>query len=258
MKKLNIGLQLFTLRDETAADFRGTLRKVAALGYEGVEFAGYGDIPAEEMKALLDELGLKGFSSHVSLHAMREDLQKQIDYLKTIGAQYIICPYLMPEDRPENAEGWTKLFAELQQYGAEAAKQGLIFGYHNHDFEFHGQVGDANAFDAMFAQTSPEAVKVEMDVCWVQFAGQNPIEYIKQYAGRLPLLHLKDFSKDEQGQMKTLELGQGSVDLPAVIEGATNAGVEWLIVEQDVCQNPPLESVSNSYNWLKQNYLNQF
>ena len=58
--------------------------------------------------------------------------------------------------------------------------------------------------------------------------------------------------------MKTLELGQGSVDLPAVIEGATNAGVEWLIVEQDVCQNPPLESVSNSYNWLKENYLNQF
>ncbi|MNP58754.1 Xylose isomerase-like TIM barrel [compost metagenome] len=110
----------------------------------------------------------------------------------------------------------------------------------------------------MFAQTSPEAVKVEMDVCWVQFAGQNPIEYINKYAGRLPLLHLKDFSKDEQGQMKTLELGQGSVDLPAVIEGATSAGVEWLIVEQDVCQNPPLESVSNSYNWLKENYLNQF
>lgn len=78
-------MQLFTLRDETAADFRGTLRKVAELGYEGVEFAGYGDIPAEEMKALLDELGLKGFSSHVSLHAMREDLQNKLITSKPLG-----------------------------------------------------------------------------------------------------------------------------------------------------------------------------
>ncbi|MWV42187.1 TIM barrel protein [Paenibacillus sp. HJL G12] len=258
MKKINIGLQLFTLRDETSSDFEGTLRKVAELGYEGVEFAGYGNIPADEMKTLLNELGLKGFSSHVSLQAMRDNLQKEIDYLKTIGAKYMICPYLMPEDRPQTSEGWNRLFSELEEIGNEVRKQGLIFGYHNHDFEFHGQAGDQNAFDGMFAETTPEAVQVEMDVCWVQFAGKNPIEYIHRYAGRLPLLHLKDFSKDEQGQMKTLELGQGSVDIPAVIEASAEAGVEWLIVEQDVCQNPPLESISNSYNWLKENYLNQF
>ncbi|KKC47417.1 MULTISPECIES: sugar phosphate isomerase/epimerase [unclassified Paenibacillus] len=256
MEKLNIGLQLFTLRDETARDFEGTLRKVAELGYKGVEFAGYGDLSADKMKALLDELGLQGFSSHVSLQALREDLQKEIDYLKAIGAKYMICPYLMPEDRPQSGEEWSRLFAELQQFGLEAGKQGLIFGYHNHDFEFHGQVGGDNAFDAMFKETTPEAVQVEMDVCWVQFAGRNPVEYIGNYAGRLPLLHLKDFSADEQGQMKTLELGQGTVDLPAVIEAAAEAGVQWLIVEQDVCQNPPLESISNSYEWLKSHYLN--
>lgn len=255
MTTLNIGLQLFTLRDETAKDFAGTLRKVAELGYQGVEFAGYGDIPAEEMKALLDELGLKGFSSHVPLQSMRDNLQKEIDYLKVIGAQYMICPYIMPEDRPQSSEEWGALFTELQQFGAETSKQGLTFGYHNHDFEFHGAFKDTNAFDGMFAETTPEAVQVEMDVCWVQFAGQDPLEYIQKYAGRLPLLHLKDFDRDEQGQMKTLELGQGIVNLPQVIEQAGKAGVQWLIVEQDVCQNPPLESVSNSYNWLKQNYL---
>lgn len=78
MNKINIGLQLYTLRDLTALDFEGTLRKVAELGYQGVEFAGYGDIPAEQMKLLLDELGLQGFSSHVSLEAMRKDLQKRL------------------------------------------------------------------------------------------------------------------------------------------------------------------------------------
>lgn len=257
MRKMGIGLQMYTLRDETAQDFRGTLRKVAELGYEGVEFAGYGDIPAEEMKTLLQELGLKAIGSHVGIELLREDLQKEIDYLKTIGAKYMMCPYVAPEDR-EDAEGWKNLFAFLEEVGAEARKQGLIFGYHNHAFEFEAEVDGEFVFDAMYSTTSPDAVQVEMDVCWVQFAGQDPLAYIPKYAGRLPLLHLKDFSKDADGNMQTLELSQGSVDLPAVIKAASDAGTEWLIVEQDVCQNPPLQSVSNSLNWLKENYLNQF
>ncbi|MGM1046407.1 MAG: sugar phosphate isomerase/epimerase family protein [Bacillota bacterium] len=257
MRKMGIGLQMYTLRDETAQDFRGTLRKVAELGYEGVEFAGYGDIPAEEMKTLLQELGLKAIGSHVGIELLREDLQKEIDYLKTIGAKYMMCPYVAPEDR-EDAEGWKNLFAFLEEVGAEARKQGLIFGYHNHAFEFEAEVDGEFVFDAMYSTTSPDAVQVEMDVCWVQFAGQDPLAYIPKYAGRLPLLHLKDFSKDAEGNMQTLELSQGSVDLPAVIKASSDAGTEWLIVEQDVCQNPPLQSVSNSLNWLKENYLNQF
>lgn len=257
MRKMGIGLQLYTLRDETEQDFRGTLRKVADLGYEGVEFAGYGDIPADEMKTLLQELGLQAIGSHVGLHLLREDLQKEIDYLKTIGAKYMMCPYIEPEDR-SSAEDWIRLFGFLEEVGTEVRKQGLVFGYHNHDFEFEVKVGDSFVFDAMYEVTSPEAVQVEMDVCWVQFAGQDPLAYIPKYSGRLPLLHLKDFSKDDQGNMKTLELSQGSVDLPAVIQAASDAGTQWLIVEQDVCQNPPLESVSNSIKWLKHNYLNQF
>ncbi|MBO2944351.1 sugar phosphate isomerase/epimerase [Paenibacillus sp. F411] len=256
MRKMGIGLQLYTLRDETEADFKGTLRKVAELGYEGVEFAGYGGIPAEEMKSLLDELGLKAIGAHVGLHLLREDLQKEIQYLKTIGAKYMMCPYVAPEDR-ETEEDWKALFSFLEEAGAEAAKQGMVFGYHNHAFELTDQVGSETAFDAMYAATSPEYVQVEMDVCWVQFAGHDPIAYINKYAGRLPLLHLKDFDKDAEGNIKTLELSQGVVDLPAVIQAASDAGTQWLIVEQDVCQNPPLQSIENSMNWVKNNYLNQ-
>ncbi|MBW5445137.1 TIM barrel protein [Cohnella sp. CFH 77786] len=257
MRRMGIGLQLYTLRNETAEDFRGTLRKVAELGYEGVEFAGYGGIPAEEMKSLLEELGLKAIGAHVGLHLLREDLQKEIGYLKAIGAKYMICPYVMPEERG-NPETWKRLYTFLEEVGAEARKQGLIFGYHNHDFEFTERVGDSSVFDAMYAATTPEAVQVEMDVCWVQFAGEDPLVYIPKYAGRLPLLHLKDYDKDEEGKMLTLELGKGVVDLPAVIEAASGAGAEWLIVEQDNCQIPPLESVANSYQWVKHNYLNRF
>ncbi|WP_054954890.1 sugar phosphate isomerase/epimerase family protein [Paenibacillus dakarensis] len=257
MRRMGIGLQMYTLREETAQDFRGTLRKVAELGYEGVEFAGYGDIPADEMKTILQELGLQAIGSHVGLHLLREDLQKEIDYLKTIGAKYMMCPYVALEDR-SSAEDWRKLFVFLEEVGTEVRKQGLVFGYHNHAFEFEDQVGNAFAYDALYEATSPEAVQVEMDVCWIQYAGQDPLVYIPKYAGRLPLLHLKDFSVDDQGEMKTLELSQGNVNLPAVIKAASDAGTQWLIVEQDVCQNPPFESISNSLNWVKNHYLNQF
>ncbi|WP_028592553.1 sugar phosphate isomerase/epimerase family protein [Paenibacillus massiliensis] len=257
MPRMNVGLQLFTLREELATDFRGTLRKVAELGYEGVEFAGYGDIPALEMKALLDELGLKAISSHVGIHLLKDDLQGQIDYLKTIGAHYMICPYIMPDQRPKGEE-WKEFIAFLEDTGAKVREQGLQFGYHNHDFEFLEKTGEALVFDAMFQTTAPESLQVELDVCWVQYAGQDPLAYIRQYAGRLPLLHLKDFDRATDGAINTLELGEGLVDLPAVIRESADAGVEWLIVEQDHCQKPPLESVANSLQWVKEHYLSQF
>ncbi|AJY74381.1 sugar phosphate isomerase/epimerase family protein [Paenibacillus beijingensis] len=255
MRKMGVGIQLYTLRNEMEQDFRGTLRKLAELGYEGVEFAGYGGIPAEEMKSLLQELGLQAIGSHVSLQALQSDLQQEIDYLTTIGAKYMICPYVNQEDR-RDAEDWKRRFAFFQEVGTEARKQGIIFSYHNHEFEFESRIGETSVFDALYEATSPEAVQVEMDVCWVQFAGQDPLVYIPKYAGRLPLLHLKDFTRNEDGSMKTLELGQGDVDLPAVLQASSDAGVEWLIVEQDVCQNPPLESVANSLNWVERHYLN--
>lgn len=273
MRKMGIGLQLFTLRDETAADFAGTLRQVAELGYEGVEFAGYGGLSADELKALLQELELKAIGSHVSLQSLRENLEGEIDYLKTIGGQYLICPYIGEDDRT-TADDWKRIFAFFEEVGAEVKKQGLTFAYHNHSFEFELEIDGEFVFDAMYAQTSPDSVQVEMDVCWVKFAGQDPLTYIAKYAGRLPLLHLKDFSRDKDLieafneklaqqfghnkfniQMATLELGQGEVPLTDVIASASDAGVQWLVVEQDVCQIPPLQSVANSMNWVKQNYL---
>jgi len=252
--KLAIGLQLYTLRDDMAADFEGTLRKAAALGYKGVEFAGYFGRSAESVRTLLDELGLTTIGSHVSLERIKTDLQGEIDYLKTIGGKYFICPYLQPQDY-ESEEKWKQLFTLFQQVGIEVSKQGLVFCYHNHAFEFESHVDGQFAFDALYGQTSPEAVQVELDVCWVQFAGQDPLAYIRKYSGRLPLLHLKDFTKGAEGNLITLELGKGDVSLKDVIAAATDAGVSWLVVEQDNCQIAPLDSIANSMNWLQLNYL---
>lgn len=252
MKKMGIGLQMYTVREDTAKDFRGTLRRVAEMGYEGVEFAGYGDIPAQEMKELLDELGIQAFGSHVGWKKLQDDLQGEIDYLKTIGAKYAIVPHLDEEQRKD----WKKLFEEFAVVGEEMSKQGLIFGYHNHAFEFEDKMDGSYVFDAMFDQVDAKLLKVEMDIGWVQYAGEEPIQYIHKYAGRLPLLHLKDFRKGEPGTpIDTVELGQGDLNLIDVIQAASEADVEWIIVEQDKCANPPVQSVETSMKWLKENYL---
>ncbi|MFE5319817.1 sugar phosphate isomerase/epimerase family protein [Paenibacillus sp. NPDC056579] len=256
MRRMGIGVQLYTVRDDLAKDFRGTLRRVAELGYEGVEFAGYGGLPADELKQLLDELNLKPIGAHVSLQNMRNDLDKEIDYLLAIGAKYLICPYVAAEDR-QDAEAWKSLFVFLGEAARRANEKGLKFAYHNHAFEFETKIGDQYVFDALYA-SAPEHILVEMDAGWVQYAGLDTLKYIADYAGRLPLLHLKDFKGMINNQINTVELGQGEIDLPVVIQAASDADVEWLIVEQDRCQNPPLESVATSLKWLQDNYLSKF
>ncbi|WP_409342190.1 sugar phosphate isomerase/epimerase family protein [Paenibacillus sp. MBLB4367] len=257
MNRMGIGVQLYTLREDMAKDFKGTLRKVAELGYEGVEFAGYGGIPAEEMRDLLQSLGLKAIGSHVGLNNLRTNLEQEIAYLKTIGASYLVLPGIPGEERSDE-ESWKRIFALCGQVGEQAAEHGLVFGYHNHDFEFRTNIDGEYAFDALYSATAPEQVKVEMDIGWVQFAGFEPTDYIRKYSGRLPLVHLKDFRIDAEGKIDTVELGHGTIKLTDVIAAASEAGSEWLIVEQDRCANPPLESIETSINWLKTNYLSQF
>jgi sugar phosphate isomerase/epimerase len=254
MKRMGIGLQMYTVREDTAKDFRGTLRKIADMGYEGVEFAGYGDIPAQEMREVLDSLGLQAFGSHVGLAKLEDDLAGEIEYLKTIGAKYAVVPHLNEEQRRD----WNKLFEQFKIIGEEMKKHDLIFAYHNHAFEFEEKLQGNYVFDEMFTQVNSDLLKVEMDIGWVQYAGEEPVQYIHKYSGKLPLLHLKDFRKSEPGTpIDTVELGQGDLNLTKVIQAASDADVEWLIVEQDRCANPPLQSVETSLNWIKENYLSK-
>lgn len=258
MKRMEIGLQLYTLRDATAENMEGTLRKVAAMGYEGVEFAGYGGIEAEAMRDLLQELNLKAIGSHIGLQALEERLDEEIAYLNTIGGMYAICPYLPGDMR--GAEAWPITIQKFEQIGKRFREAGITFAYHNHAFEFEVKIDGEFAFDALYNRVDPQYLQVEMDIGWVQFAGVDPLAYIAKYAGRLPLLHLKDFRKGEttdRRQIDTVELGRGDLPLLPILDEASKASVEWLIVEQDVCANPPLEAVAESIEWLKNNYLNK-
>lgn len=255
MTRMGIGLQLFTLRDALAEDFEGTLRKVAAMGYEGVEFAGYGGIAADRMKALLEELNLKAIGSHIGLDLLENNLENEIAYLQTIGAKYAICPWLPADAR--DAEAWRGHLVNFEKYGRAFREAGIAFAYHNHEFEFQVEIDGSIVFDAMYERIDPQYLQVEMDIGWVQYAGVDPLAYIRKYSGRLPLLHLKDYRNAEPGQpIDTVELGRGVLPLNAIIDAAAEASVEWIIVEQDRCANPPLQAVAESMEWIKTNYLN--
>lgn len=243
---LKLGLQLYTVREQAEQDFEGTLKKVAELGYQGVEFHTFFGRPAAEVKALLDQYGLVALGTHTSYDRMLNALDEEIAYNKEIGNTNLIVPYLGEDQRK-----WDEVFANLKTIGEHCKEQQATLLYHNHDFEFTEKIGGKTVFDTMYETVPADLLQVELDTCWAHFAGYSPAEYIEAYAGRLPIVHWKDVRRQEDGSPLTVELGQGEVDLKAVAEAADKAGVEWIVVEQDYCQNPPLESIAKSMEWIK-------
>ncbi|MCJ7839837.1 sugar phosphate isomerase/epimerase [Lederbergia sp. NSJ-179] len=255
MKKIPVALQMFTLREESAQDFAGALKKVASLGYDGVEFAGYGGLPVQEVRKLLDELGLKAASSHVPLADLQNDLAKVIEEQKVLGSSYIVCPFLMPDER--NEETYQSLLTFFNEAGETCRKEGLTLCYHNHDFELEKLSDGRTALETIFDDVQPENLHTELDIYWLTRAGEKPVDWIKRYKGRTPLVHLKDMTVDEEQFFA--ELGTGGVDLDAVLALGEEAGVEWWVVEQDQSRKTPYESIEISIQYLKGKlpYLNK-
>lgn len=241
-----IALQMYTLRDEAQKDFIGTLRAVAAMGYGAVELAGLGGLSPEALRKELDALGLRVSGAHIGLDRLEGDLAGAIAELQTLGGRFLICPWLPPQRRPD-AEGYRRLAEGLNGIARTAQESGLQFCYHHHDFELQ-RFGDTTGLHIMRDVTDPALVKFEIDIYWASYAGFDPAGLIGEFAGRVPLVHLKDM---KAGDRVFAEVGQGTLDIPGVIAAADKAGAEWYIVEQDRCERPPLESVRMSIEYLK-------
>ncbi len=240
-------LALYTLRDAFAADSQHTLRAVKEIGYSAVEFAGLGQWKAEDVRAQLDHLGLRGLSAHVPLQRLRDDLPDVIREIKTLGVHYIVCPWLPPEQR--NLEFYRALAPILETTGKTCTAEGLTFCYHNHDFELERLFGDLNVLEFFAQEVSAEDLKFELDVYWAAFAGLDPNAVLERFAGRLPIVHLKDMTKDAARTFASV--GSGSLDIPSILETSERIGATWSIVEQDSCPGDPLESVRASFTYLQ-------
>src|SRR5438105_100308 len=234
---------MYTVRDEAGKDFEGTLRRVKEMGYRGVELAGTNGLVAGELKGLLFDVGLECAGNHVSLDRLENEMTEVLDYNSALANDYIICPYI-PEDRRRTADDWRQLAESLNDIGIACQEKDITFCYHNHAFEFE-RIGGQYALDFLFDATFSDLVRSELDVYWVAYGGEDPVEYLRRYGERVPLVHLKDMAADETRTFA--EIGEGKLDIRAIVTTCQQIGVDWLIVEQDTCNRPSLESAAISF-----------
>jgi sugar phosphate isomerase/epimerase len=249
MAAIPISVQLYTVRDHTAKDFAGTVRKLGAVGYKGVELAGYGNLKsAAEVRKACDDAGVVVSGAHMSIDGFLADAAKAADEQRTLGNTHVVCPWA-PLDGKDEA-GYRDFAAQLQKAGEAAARHGLTVAYHNHSFEHKPLRKGLDGLDVLYAACSPEFVKAELDLFWVQHGGHNPAKYIEKLGKRCILVHLKDMEVGPDRRFANV--GEGILDFHAIVTAGQKVGVRWYIVEQDNCYGQdPLEAVANSYANLK-------
>ena len=270
MGKYKIGLQLYSVRDEIANDMDGTLKKVAEMGYECVEFAGYAGHTAEEVKEMCDKYGLEPISVHQSYDVFLEDSENSVNFLKTLGVKYSAVPW---------KDGWETNYdgnvSDIKKVGKLLKDNGIQLLYHNHDFELTQKHGDQFVLDALYSDVDSDILCPELDLCWVHYAGCDPIEYIKKYGDVEEVIHLKDFECknlnagpvygliDENGNsgadrdksndgFEFRPIGHGRQNVKALFEAMEDTKIKYVIVEQDSHpQNTPLEDAKISIDYIR-------
>lgn len=271
MKKFGVGVQLYSVRGDMEKDFEGTLKKIADMGYEYVEFAGYYGKTSAEIKAILDNLGLKCVSVHQGVEFFDNDPQGAVDYLKGFGVKYVVIPWY-DKRKLEDDAAWADVAAKFNAASALLQANGMQLLYHNHDFEYKKLPDGRYIHDRIMADV--QGLDPEFDTCWVHYAGIDPTTVIKDYKGRVNVVHLKDFACtklgggpvyaliDENGKaqgggnqaesgFEFRPLGMGLQNFPAILEACEASGTEYVIVEQDNSKDrPPMEAIEISRKYL--------
>jgi sugar phosphate isomerase/epimerase len=234
-------IQLYSVRDIIDSDFKGTLKKLAEMGYTGVEFAGYGGLSAQEMKQTLDENNLKSVGSHIGIKGLTGRLDEEIAYHKILGTEYLICPSSGIKTR----EDTLRLAETLNPIIKKIHDEGFKFAYHNHDYEFITDEAGEYLLDILFQNLLPEAC-MELDIYWVAYADVEPFAYMEKHKHRLKLLHVKQIDKDK----RNVDIGQGILDYKQIISKAKTFGVEHFILEQEEYEVSSMVSVKNDIDYI--------
>ena len=249
----NFGLQLYTLRDVLPNNPKDVLTQVASFGYKQIESYEHKDLGIfwgmknTEFKKLMDDLGMKIVSSHCDIN---KDFDRKAAEAAEIGMKYLICPYLGPQ---KTIDDFKKFAATFNQRGETCKKNGIKFGYHNHDYGFIPVDGQLPQ-DVMMQNTDKNLVDFEMDIYWVVTAGQDPIAWINKYPGRFKLSHIKDRKKGAPLSERevSVDLGTGGIDFKSILKEAGKKGLEYYIVEQEAYENTtPLAAAKADADYLK-------
>lgn len=244
---MKIAVQLYNFRNELARDYRGTLRKIAEMGFDGVEFAGdYGKIPPEELADFLRETGLECAGTMFGTEALKNRADQAYTY-----ASQLKTPAVTINWRADFVEIFQEAVDTFSLIGSNAASHGLRFSYHNHWWEFE-KMGESTAMEKILAATDPEKVFIEPDVCWLHRAGIEPVQYLEKYRDRIAQVHLKDILKADD-QSTTTELGKGIIGIGRIIRKVLELPeCSWMIYEQDNTPEP-FESAAESLRFIQNN-----
>ena len=264
------GVQLWTVKDEIARDFEGTLRAIGRLGYKRIEAAGWHDRTPRQFRDACRAAGLDCVSAHYGLGDLISDMETRLAFARDVGARYVVASSPAPSRPPEQGKPWSVGVAEamtladwrsnaeaMDRIGRRARQMGMRFGYHNHSAEFLAYERRL-PMDEIVRLTDPANVVLELDIGWVAGAGYDPVETIHRYAPRIHLLHVKDIAvpnhvpgslpRDE----RTTVIGEGSVDWPAVFRAARRAPIHSYFVEQEEpFTEPPLQALAKSIAYLR-------
>lgn len=265
MINIPVAIQLYSLRGEMAKDFEGTLKAVSEMGYKGVEFAGTYGKSADEIKTLCEKYDLVPVSAHISYDELL-DGGKTIGEFASIGCRFAVIPWIGSEYRPGGSKH-AEFIENVKKIGKLCHDNNMTLLYHNHWFEFENE-GDKYFLDSLYDSVSHELLSTELDTCWVNIGGENPVDYIKKYSNRAPVVHLKDFRGNMSGakhssfaskihktdsDFEFMPLGQGFQDIEAIVTAANESGTEWLVYEQDspTSGKSSLECAKESINYLR-------
>lgn len=247
MNRIPIALQLYSVREACQADFPATLKAVAEMGYEGVDFAGYYGVDAATIRTMLDDLGLQVAGCHTALSTLQgEELAKTVAFNRTLGNQYLIVPGL-PEEYRNSAAAWRRTADVFNEIAEKLEPEGMYTGYHNHFVEFAAYEGGQTGWDILASNTGPRVV-MQLDLGNALHGGGDPVTYLERYPKRALTVHLKEYAHDKE----LVLIGDGDVAWDAVFDVVEDQGVtDWYIVEQENYPYPPLESCARSLEALK-------
>lgn len=243
-----VGIQLYTIRSLLEEDFVGTIEKVIAIGYKELEFAGFYDRTAEQVKALIDRLGATAPSTHIGYEEATGNLDEVIATAKTVGHKFIVIP-MLSRNLMSSLDGYKEAAQKLNEVGEKCHDEGLRVGYHNHNFEFR-EIDGTIPYNILLEETNPDWVDMEIDLYWTLMGGHDPLVNFEKYPGRFKLCHVKDMA-DMEGERRMADVGEGEVDFAAIFAQSKQAGLVHYIVENDFPQDA-MQSIRTSYAYLEQ------
>ena len=254
----HLGLQLWSLRDQTKTDVPAALDWVKAHGITEVETAGTGNLSTEEFSKLLKDRGLKAVSAHIGYDVLAKDLPGAIKTAKALGVKYVMTAWI-PHQGAFTPAMARAAAADFNKWGAAFKAEGISYGFHPHGYEFVAmpEEGGKTPFDILVAETKPDLVSFEMDVFWVFHAGVDPATLLKKYPNRWSLLHVKDIRKGAVTGLSTggappidnVAVGTGQINWPEVLKTAEEIGVKHFFIEDET--PTPLVCIPDSLKYLR-------